>query len=319
MSLYDWVANTNTRIRRDGLTGVVDSVYPIYRGSWRIIGSRLPIGTNVFESEWDVLVILDGCRVDVLEAMATDVPYVSSVESLVSVGSTSREWLAKTFTPTYRDQINRTAYVSANPFTSEIFGPDGGKTNSRFNPANWETVGSDAFLVLEEVWKDAWDDELGTVLPRAVTDRAISVGRTHRPDRMIVHYMQPHQPFLSTDAELLLPEFHGRYWEALRRREVEFDAVWDAYESTLQFVLDDVALLRENLAGDTTIITADHGNAVGEWGIVGHPNGCLHPSVKHVPWAKTTARDTGNYTPSDRRSEGTVTVDERLESLGYKP
>jgi hypothetical protein len=120
MSLYDWISNTTTRVRTDGTTGVFDSVYNIYSGGWRIACARLPFGLNIFEREWDMLIILDGCRTDLFEDVVGEYDTLGPVEEVLSVGSSSREWLAKTFVPEHRDEIERTAYVSANPFVNGI-------------------------------------------------------------------------------------------------------------------------------------------------------------------------------------------------------
>lgn len=317
MSLRDWYSNTRMRVDEDGLSGLTASIHPLYRGSWRIVGSRLPLGTNIYERSWDVLVILDGCRVDVLDTVDDPAASEFDVGRIVSVGSTSREWLAKTFVPKYTELIRRTAYVTANPFTEDILSGGAAGTKSPFNPANWSTVDADEFLLLDEVWKDAWNDELGTVIPRDVTDRAISAARSSHPDRMIIHYMQPHQPFLSEDGELLLPEHVGAYWGAIRRNDLDPTDVVRAYERTLAYVLREVPLLRENLDAERLILTADHGNAFGEWGILGHPNGFLHPSVKVVPWVELTAQDCETYQPTVRREPTASTIDDRLRNLGY--
>ena len=50
---------------------------------------------------------------------------------------------------------------------------------------------------MREVWRDAWDYDRGTVLPRAVTDAAIRAGRNQDLDRLVVHYMQPHFPCIA--------------------------------------------------------------------------------------------------------------------------
>jgi hypothetical protein len=106
--------------------------------------------------------------------------------------------------------------------------------------------------------------------------------------------------------------------DALRRGEVSHETFWQAYRSNLDVVLDDVALLLDNHDGEKVVLTADHGDALGEWGIYDHPAGCLHPVVKNVPWVETTATDTGEYNPEFQR-EGTSDADvqERLRSLGY--
>lgn len=323
MSIIDWSRNTANRVSERGISGVSESFYMLYNGGWRLCCSRLPLGTNVFDRDWDLLVLLDGCRVDTLEHVAdeTDIDYIDSVDSHKSVASTSREWLAKTFTPDKRPEIENTAYVSSNPYTEEILSSRN-TTGSRspFNPANWDTVDREDFLFLDEVWRDGWNDELGTVPPRTVTDRAISAGREREPEQLIVHYMQPHQPFIGEQARSDDNAWiEGNCWDALRRNDVTVERVMEAYRENLSVVLNDVELLLQNVEAETAVISADHGNAFGEWGIYGHPNGFLHPSVKEVPWVETEGRDTRTYEPTSELSANKTqrSTEERLQDLGY--
>jgi len=79
-------------------------------------------------------------------------------------------------------------------------------------------------------------------------------------------------------------------------------------------------LLLRNLDAETVIISADHGNAVGEWGVYGHPVGFPHPAVKRVPWVETEANDSHGHTPkiqSTASSEVETKAKERLRDLGY--
>jgi hypothetical protein len=324
MSLADWVRNTTSRVRADGIEGAVESGRGLYRGGWRLLGSRLPLGTNVYDREWDLLVVLDGCRTDLLRAAANDHAFLGNVGTAWSVGSSSREWLAKTFAPRHRKAVAETAYVSANPYTDDILSPGGADGNSSpFNPANWPSLSAEEFLVVEEVWRDSWDDDLGTVAPRTVTDAAIRLARERSPGRLVVHYMQPHQPFVPLVEAGDPPAWaDGNCWQALRRGDVSRTQLWDAYRANLDLVLEDVELLLDSVDADRAVITADHGNAVGEWGLYGHPNGALHPSVKRVPWVETTASDTGGYVPGSAAGvaatdDDTDAVSDRLESLGY--
>lgn len=321
MSLRNWLQRTPERVKEDGLNGLAMSGRHLYSGAWRVVCSRLPIGTNVYEREWDVLVLLDGCRVDLLSGVADEYAFLDNRETLRSVGSTSREWLAKTFVDEYSAAVSETVYVTANPYTDEILAPGGAEgNNSPFNPANWSSLNATSFQSVEEVWRDRWDDSLGTVPPRRVTDRTISVDRDLDPKRLIVHYMQPHQPFLGIlDGDDEPPDWaRGNLWHALQRGDVSRSVLWDAYEENLRLVLDEVALLRENLDADRMIISSDHGNALGEWGIYGHPNGFPHPAVKRVPWVRTSAEDNGSYEPTtETGSEPPASVTDRLEDLGY--
>ena len=105
--------------------------------------------------------------------------------------------------------------------------------------------------------------------------------------------------------------------DALRKGKIDRERYWSAYRDNLRAVLDDVELLLSNLDAETVVLTADHGDALGEWGIYDHPVGCLHPAVSKVPWVETTAEDTGDYEPSDVREGDETSVEDRLRSLGY--
>lgn len=288
-------------------------LYSLYQAAWRPLFAPITSGTNVFTREWDLLIILDGCRVDALRAVSDEFSFIDTVDSMRSVGSQSKEWLAKTFTPENRDEIEHTAYVTANVFTDEVFGDS--ENDRRTNPANWTTVAPESFEAFVELWHDEWDEELDIVPPRPVTDAAISIGRQIEPDRLVVHYMQPHEPFIAGEEPV------RNVWDSMRQGELDRDTVWEHYLNNLRLVLRDVELLLANVDAPRVVLTSDHGNAFGEWGIYGHPIGFQHPSVKNVPWAETTASDLGEYepdwTPPESRTDPEG-VDERLRALGYR-
>jgi len=303
-SLSKWMHRSYARISEDGREGALDSVHELYGGLWRYLGWKVPRGTNVYDLEWDTLVVLDACRVDLLEDVADEYSFIGEVNSLESVGSMSEEWMVKTFTDEYADEMRQTAYVTSNVFSERV-------------------LSASQFGTLDEVWQYAWDGELGIVPPRPVTDRAIATAREREPDRLIVHYMQPHHPFIADETfEQFEADPFGRedgttVVDALRKGRIDYDDFWDAYRENLRLVLDDVAVLLENHDADTVVLTADHGDALGEWGIYDHPAGCLHPVVKDVPWMETTASDTGPYEPRIEPAADDADVQARLESLGY--
>jgi len=309
MTFGDWVNRTASRVREDPHEGLRDSTYELYTGAWRHLGWHVPRGVNVYEREWDALVVLDACRVDLLREVAGEHPFVNRVNAVESVGSMSQEWMAKTFTAEYTAEMGETAYVTANAFSAE-------------------TLDAAEFGVLDEVWRYGWDDDLGTVPPGPVTDRAITVAREHDPTFLIIHYMQPHHPFVGSagfdgfEADPFGRDGGETVVDALRKGKIGRRAFWAAYRETLRLALDGVDRLLSNLDADTVVLTADHGEALGEWGIYDHPAGCLHPTVKDVPWAETSATDTGEYTPQttsrvDSAKDPDTDVEARLRQLGY--
>lgn len=71
--------------------------------------SRYPIGRNVYERDWDLLVVLDTCRVDALREVSPEYDFIGEVDAVWSVGSATAEWTANTFTQSHLDKISKTA------------------------------------------------------------------------------------------------------------------------------------------------------------------------------------------------------------------
>lgn len=281
-----------------------------YLRTLQAAGKRIPYGTNVYERPWDVLVVLDGCRVDLLRSVAPEYEFLKSVDTLRSVGSSSSEWLENTFVGS--PESAQTVMVTGNTWTDRY-------------------LDADSFAALDEVWKYAWDEELGTIPADAVTDRAISMARSHGPERLVVHYMQPHHPFVpdpvAGDDGMVRSGGHSspsNPWIALRQRELSRERVWNAYEANLRYVLESVELLLENIDG-RVVLTADHGNLFGEWGLYGHPMHTPVPALLDVPWVETTAADQQTHQPTldppeelpVSRVYGAETDRDRLDALGY--
>ena len=71
-TLRKWIAEHREQITSDPIHGLFHAVFTFYLGIWYTITSRWPLGTHVYNEDWDLLVILDACRVDVLEEVAND-------------------------------------------------------------------------------------------------------------------------------------------------------------------------------------------------------------------------------------------------------
>jgi hypothetical protein len=284
-----------------------------YLRGLQAVGRRLDYGTNVFDREWDVLVVLDACRPDALRAAAdgTELFDATAVTSVRSVGSSSSEWLENTFEG--HPQTAGTAMVTGNTWTDRY-------------------LDADAFAVLDEVWKYAWDDDLGTVPAGAVTDRAIATARAGDHERLVVHYMQPHHPFVADpiagDEGMARTGSHSNAanpWVMLRRGDLSTERVWAAYVATLRSVLSAVETLVADVEG-TVAITADHANLFGEWGLYGHPMHTPVPTLLTVPWVETSGGAQKRYEPTVEPPEplpvsgvyGAEGDVERLAALGYR-
>jgi hypothetical protein len=268
---------------------------------------NLPIsyGTPIFELDWDVLVILDGCRPDLIAEVVDQYEFLpSEIPTIYSVGSRSDTWMERNFSAEYHKELSRTAYVTGNPYSDS------------------KCVERD-FGLLDEVWRYAWDDELGTVPADSITDRGVAVGREGEFNQLIIHYMQPHFPSIPEPiAEGIDLETFGTnwnsVWDLIRAGSISETVVWESYQANLEYVLDSVRILLSNLDADRVVLTADHGNAFGEWGFYGHPINKPVPVLRRVPWILTKAEDRGDYQPDiDTNKNQSTEVKDRLRSLGY--
>ena len=304
------------------INSILRKCYNFYSSAWTAATSRYPLGTNIYEKEWDAVLILDTARVDALHEVAPEFDFLTNVGSIVSVGSTSSEWLANTFRKEYCDEIAQTAHVTANSHAKRVLVrgiyPDP-QFQGRFDRTAHNMVSEDDFLILDQPWEYIDYEGVGHTPPKYITDRAIAVARELSPKRLVVHYSQPHAPY-SAQA---IAEGREQYayeqdpFDALQRG-TPLENVWDSYLDELRRVLESVELLLKNLDANQVVISADHGEAFGEWGLYGHYQGMPHPHVKRVPWAITTASDSETYEPTvEPQDTATQTVEEQLKALGY--
>ncbi|WP_237561141.1 alkaline phosphatase family protein [Halococcus sediminicola] len=296
--------------------------------------SRGYLGTHVLTREWDVLVLLDTCRVDALRAVADEYSFLGDGDRICSVGASSAEWIGATFDREWADELRNTAYLACNGYADFIL-EAGGSPEQFIGPAppdyfqqgNWNFARASDLGRLEHIWQYEREEEEsrlghdeGHTPPRYVTDRTIAVGRESDFDRLIVHYSQPHSPYVSNalEEERELHEYERTPFEYLESGG-ERKRVLKAYLDDLRYVLDDVEILLSNIDAEDVVISADHGEAFGEHGVYGHPIGSLHPAIRYVPWTKTTGTDSGTYTPQFEPTEAAERdVDETLRALGYR-
>jgi hypothetical protein len=269
-------------------------------------------GVDVFAEDWDTLVILDACRYDMFSEQS-ELP--GRLESRISRGSSTVEFLRANVAG--RD-LRDTVYVTANP---QLY-----RHREEFSPQFHDVI---------DVWQDdGWDEEYNTVLPETMVEWTRTAAERYPNKRILSHFIQPHYPFL-VDEEVFEDEQTFRCpkkagpWHQVMTGEisVSVEDVWQAYRATLDRTLPAVERLLSKLDGKT-VVTADHGNMVGEragpvpvteWG---HPRSIYVDQLVTVPWLVSTAGERRTITAGDSAAmytEGeSEVVNDRLNALGYK-
>ena len=270
-----------------------------------------PDGVDVIARDWDNLLILDGCRYDLF---ANGAEIEGNLRKVRSKASHSGEFMEANFEGR---QLHDTVYVTANPHAYDI--------------------DKDVFHAVENLLDDKWDERTQTVSPGAVVQTAVDVHERYPEKRLIVHFMQPHFPFLGDTGR----EFSHRGIDMHREEtgnalnpwlalvsdpELSLETVLKAYEENLEIVVPHVEELVRRLSGKS-VVTSDHGNLIGERGFpipvkqYGHPRGVRNPGVLDVPWLEIPARDRRRTVAEppicETKEHDQAAIEERLRALGY--
>jgi len=324
MTFNDWMRESRRRFsEQPPKRAAKQSLHKFRMGAQRRLIGHL--GKSIWSrDDWDVLVVLDAARRDLMEEAVTDYDDLpEQVPGVWSNASCSIDWIRRNFND-YPQQSANTGYVTANPFTHHN-DPDSQSAD----------LTTEDFAHLERLYKTHWQTTkhgIDTVPPRPVTDHAIHAWRNHDMNQLVVHYMQPHEPFRSRPEwgngnhsllENLVDEdaqAGASIYPRVQSGEISIAEFWQVYLDNLHWVLEDVTKrLLPNING-TVVLTADHGNALGEWGEWHHPGGAMSPPVRKVPWVEVECRDEHSVTPAvaDSGEEDVeASVGDQLEALGY--
>lgn len=269
--------------------------------------------TNVFDEEWDNLIILDACRFDYYEE---ETSISEGLEKIRSVAPNTPLFLDNSLND---DHHHDTVYVTANPRVEER---ERGTFHNIIN-----------------VWKEEWDEEIQSVRPENMTDCVLKAHADFPDKRLVAHYIQPHTPYIGERGKVFLNEnmLSGRRKEGINEESIRImnairyglidisDAyLHKLYRENLQVCLEGVEALVEQLPGKT-IITADHGEHLGEtvgpipYKVYGHPP-LYTKELLEVPLHVIDGerRETTPEPPIDAETVDEQEIEDRLQYLGYK-
>lgn len=268
-------------------------------------------GIAVFDQDWDVLIVLDACRYDAFKEHAS---LPGHLEAVRSRGSVTPEWIRANVAGR---NLTDTVCVAANGHYIKL---------ADELDARWHAF--------EAVVEDELADAEGSLLvasPGAVTERARAALKQYPRKRIVIHYVQPHTPYLG---ELGRKHFEpGRALADIGTDPTfDRDLIVDAYHENLELVLSSVEELLDTAGPDIgrVVVTSDHGDLLGDrlWPLPvrqwGHIRNLHHPLLVRVPWHRLDVgarRDVIAEEPIDEqmmeRADEKERLTEHLRALGY--
>jgi hypothetical protein len=259
-------------------------------------------GVDVFGEDWDNLIILDACRYDTFDKLHG---FDGQLDRKISRGSSTLEFLngnvaGRTFP--------ETTYITANPVYEKNF--DGENFSSVHN----------LFLT------DSWDGGSRTVLPETFVRQAVDLYGDNVDKRIVFHLVQPHNPFIGEFGRTVIGDETLNFWSRVMTGELAYDDrdLYASYVENVLSVLSRIDDLLDAIAGKT-VITADHGQMIGERASpipikeYGHPPGIHTPELVEVPWLvidDDRREITAGAVSASADVEDDV-VEQRLRDLGY--
>lgn len=279
---------------------------------------RLYDGENFVQKDWDNLVILDACRFDFFSEYN---PFDGELSQTTSLGASSGEFFFNNFVG---EQYHDTVYVTGN--------------------TRVETIRDGSLHRVVKTYADIDSPQKGW-LPQTTLDAALDAYEEHPDKRIVVHFMQPHTPYLGDYAGELRQRVADKYGieftysgsmqeegtvadgtnllYAFKRGYISGDELRRAYGENLRLVFEYVEELLENIEGKT-VITADHSESLGDFSelsrpIYGHKEYALSRGLRQVPWLviDRDRRETFSEAPINPTTVDEDVLQENLRDLGY--
>lgn len=264
-------------------------VHYIVKNYYKITPNR---GINIMEKDWDNVIILDACRYDTFCEV-----YGKNVDHVISRGSATPDFLEENFVGRY---FPDTVYVTANPWVNKLC--------------------KNSFYKLFSVWMTEWDEELNTVHPMSVVEKAVEIAELYPDKRIIVHFMQPHAPYLDCLELSKMVEkcvnIEGIKipdpFELVIKGTLNIDELYKYYQKNLKIVLKFALRLTKKLEGKT-VITSDHGEAFGEYAfpfpikIYEHIPYVRIPVLVKVPWLVFDSKERKEIRANDKSRDSKTT------------
>lgn len=300
-------------------------------------------GENFYERDWDILIILDAARYDIVSEISDDYDYIDTVDKIRSRGSHSSEWCYNTFVTDYErydEDIRNTHYITGNVIASLVLNGasdtdflDDGSYVEEAASQEYEHERIDRLGSYQPAWKDSLDMECEHIPPQLITARLMdSLPNRGDNDKYMLHYMQPHEPFVEANSDRMDRWPNSKEDISMfNMSDSDYDQLMQNYKDNHRYIFDHLRVIMNQIDNDLDVaISADHGNitnkVLGVPYTFGHPNYVFFSKqLRDVPWievdqskSRDPVREWSGVEVDEASEHTNEEVMERLESLGYK-
>ena len=255
-------------------------------------------------TDWDILIIIDACRFDIFKNIYTSVlGDIGELKMVNSPAAWTVGWLKITFE---NYPMKDTVLIWDHPVADRIR-----IIQKQIELGKTFDVRSN-FKKTYDMWDIGYDKELGYLPPDLTTNKLFEELKENKNQRIIAKYRQIHDPYLYYKGETKLPIKKPRY-SSLRKMLYEFvsdEIIWTVrkklnlmpeswlnamwvkrgrlgiiigYYNDLILMLGHAKKIIDAFPDKNIIVTADHGERLGERGRYSH-GGKLERIIKEVPW-----------------------------------
>ncbi|MHA1988472.1 MAG: hypothetical protein ACW98D_17720 [Promethearchaeota archaeon] len=263
-------------------------------------------GFYIFNENWDNMIILDACRYDYFRDLYIKRKLKGNLFKKISRGSHTETFLLENFKNKYYPDI---VYITANPYVNQTL--------------------KNRFYRLISVWDEGWSEEHQTVLPETLYEFTLDAMINYPDKKLIIHFMQPHPPFINRNLghdtlkiirKLTLNnqkfDFQQKFNHSILKwfgdgiySKLDKKSIFKTYGDNLEIITPYIKKLLDLLPG-VTVLTADHGEALGERlhrlipiKFYGHMRRVRIPSIIDVPWliVRPEEKDPSQYQDFEKR------------------
>lgn len=273
----------------------------------------------IHEGDWDVLLVIDACRYDYFKKTYKEFfGDIGELQIVESPATWTGAWVAEIF---YNKPMKDVVFVSAHKWINSKGSSDEKirvfSERLKYGKMIRELDARKYFKQVIDVWEFGYGEKIRGISPDIMTNETIKAIEKNPESRIISKYWQIHDPYIyysedkpikkmsfenfniflgnliSDEMLSLIRKCTGRLpINALSYYYLKYgkEGIRKGYEEDLKLILGYTKKIVDKCPHKKIVITADHGERLGDGGDFGH-SGQHDKEIIEVPWYEIPARE----------------------------